>query len=220
MEKKTYLTEQEILNNQNEFLKLLSEINIQGADTEGLANYLLNSDFFTAPASTKYHCNFKGGLCLHSLNVYKNLANLYDVYKDLLPNPIDENSLKICGLFHDISKTNFYEVTIGNKKVYSDQGSKHDNMGKFDWVSVESFKVREPENRFIAGTHEENSVLLISRFIPLNQDETVAIMNHHMHTGDGIQFMDQTYICNQYPLAVLLHVADYMSTFILEGTAK
>lgn len=220
MEKKTYLTEDEILNNQNEFLKLLSEIDIQGADTEGLANYLLNSDFFTAPASTKYHCNFKGGLCLHSLNVYKNLANLYDVYRDLLTNPIDENSLKICGLFHDISKTNFYEVSIGNKKVYSDQGSKHDNMGKFDWVSVESFKVREPENRFIAGTHEENSVLLISRFIPLNQDETVAIMNHHMHTGDGIQFMDQTYICNQYPLAVLLHVADFMSCFLIEGTAK
>ena len=220
MEKITSLSEQQILDNKNEFLQLLSRIQIQNADTQGLANYLLNSDFFEAPASTKYHCNFKGGLCLHSLNVYKNLEHLYESYKDLIDLKIDEDSLLICGLFHDISKTNFYEVSIGNKKVYSEQGSKHDNMGKFDWVSVESYKVRDPENRFIAGTHEENSVLLLSRFIPLNQDETVAIMNHHMHTGDGIQFMDQTYICNQYPLAVLLHIADYLSTFIMEGTAK
>ena len=220
MEKITNLSEQQILDNKNEFLQLLSKIQIQNADTAGLANYLLNSDFFEAPASTKYHCNFKGGLCLHSLNVYKNLKHLYESYKDLIDLKIDEDSLLICGLFHDISKTNFYEVSIGNKKVYSDQGSKHDNMGKFDWVSVESYKVRDPENRFIAGTHEENSVLILSRFIPLNQDETVAIMNHHMHTGDGIQFMDQTYICNQYPLAVLLHIADFMSSFIMEGTAK
>ena len=214
------LNNDQIEENKNTFLQLLSKINIDGADTEGLANFLLNSDFFTAPASTKYHSNFSGGLCQHSLNVYYSLVNLYEMYKNVLPQPIDENSLLLCGLFHDISKTNFYEIYTANKKIYNDQGTKHDNMGKFDWVSVEAWKVRDAENRFLAGTHEENSVLLLGRFIPLNQEETIAIMNHHMHTGDGVVFMDQSALCNAHPLAVLLHTADFMATFLLEGVIK
>lgn len=214
------LTPEQIENNKMEFLQLVSQINIPNADTGGLVEFLDKADFFTAPASTKYHNNFEGGLCQHSLNVYHSLCNLYEQYKEVIPYEIDKNSLLICGLFHDISKTNFYQKSIGNKKIYNEQGTKHDNMGKFDWVSVETWTVRDPEDRFLAGTHEENSVLLISRFIPLNQEETVAIMNHHMHTGDGIQFMDQTHICNQYPLAVLLHSADFLVTYIQEGSIK
>jgi len=210
------LTPQQIEENKNLFISLVNQINIEGVDKDGLINYLLNSDFFFAPASTKYHSNFDGGLCQHSLNVYFALKDLYEMYKPTI-GPIDENSLLICGLFHDISKINFYEKYTSNKKIYSEQGSKHDNGGKFDWVAVDAWKVREPKDRFIAGTHEENSVLLLSRFIPLNNDETVAIMNHHMHTGDGVQFMDQTFICNQYPLAVLLHTADFLSTYCVEG---
>lgn len=216
----TPLTPQQIQDNKMQFLQFVAQIDIPNADTQGLVEFLDNGDFFSAPASTKYHCNYEGGLCQHSLNVCNNLLKLYEEFRDKLPQEIDRNSLLICGLFHDISKINYYEKTIGNKKIYNEQGSKHDNMGKFDWVSVETWKVREPENRFLAGTHEENSILLLSRYIPLNQEETVAIMNHHMHTGDGVQFMDQTFICNQYPLAVLLHMADYLSTFLCEGTVK
>lgn len=216
----TPLTNEQIEQNKNSFLQLLSQINIDGADTAGLADFLLNSDFFEAPASTKYHSNFKGGLCQHCLNVYYSLTNLYEMYKNILPQEIDQASLLICGLFHDISKANFYEVYTANKKIYNEQGTKHDNMGKFDWVSVEAYKVRDAENRFLAGTHEENSVLLLSRFIPLNDEEIIAIMNHHMHMGDGVVFMDQSAICNAHPLAVLLHSADYMATFLLEGVIK
>ena len=214
------LTPEQIEDNKMRFLKLVSEIDIQGADTAGLVTYLDNSDFFTAPASTKYHNNFKGGLCEHSLNVYYALVNLYEQYKDKLPYEIDKNSLLVVGLFHDISKTNYYEVEIRNKKMYTEHGKQHDNMGNFSWISVESWKVRDAENRFLAGTHEENSVLLLGRFIPLTQEETVAIMNHHMHIGDGVQFLDQSFICDNYPLAVLLHTADYLSSFILEGPVK
>ena len=207
----------EIQANKLKFLKLVEEIDVPGADTAGLVGYLDQGGFFDAPASTKYHANYAGGLCQHSLNVYYNLVSLYDQYKQYLPYEIDKNSLIICGLFHDISKTGFYEKQISNKKIYNEQGTKHDNMGKFDWVSVESWKVVDATNRFLAGTHEENSVLILGRFIPLCEQETVAIMNHHMHTGDGVQFMDQTFICDKYPLAVLLHMADYLSTFLLEG---
>lgn len=213
------LTPQQIEENKNVFINLIYSINIDGVDKDGLINYLLNSDFFFAPASTKYHSNYDGGLCQHSLNVYYALKNLYEQYRELT-GPIDENSLLVCGLFHDISKINFYEKTIMNKKIYNEQGTKHDNMGKFDWVSVEGWVVKEAEDRFLAGTHEENSVLLLSRFIPLNHDETVAILNHHMNTGNGNTNIDQSQICNKYPLAVLLHMADFIATYIEEGIVK
>lgn len=213
------LTPAEIEGNRIKFIDLINKITIEGVDKEALIGYLQNSDFFFAPASTKYHSNYDGGLCQHSLNVYYALINLYEQYKDFT-GPIDENSLLVCGLFHDISKINFYEKTIMNKKIYNEQGSKHDNLGKYEWVSVEAWTVRDPEDRFLAGTHEENSVLLLSRFIPLNHDETVAIMNHHMNTGNGNTNIDQSQICNKYPLAVLLHLADFAATYLEEGIVK
>ena len=45
----------------------------EGADK--LLEYLLSSDFFTAPASARFHCSFEGGLCEHSLNVYDCLVS-------------------------------------------------------------------------------------------------------------------------------------------------
>ena len=74
------LTPEQIESNKIEFLKLIAEINIDGADTQGLVDFLDSSDFFTAPASTQYHANYKGGLCEHSLKVYKNLVTLYNHY--------------------------------------------------------------------------------------------------------------------------------------------
>ena len=67
------LTRDQIEQNKQKFLELIASIQIDGADTEGLVNYLFSTDFFTAPASTIYHCNYDGGLCEHFLNVYFNL---------------------------------------------------------------------------------------------------------------------------------------------------
>lgn len=210
------LTPEQIQANKERFLSLINQINIPGADIQGLIQFLESSDFFIAPASTKYHSNFDGGLCQHSLNVYDSLIDLYEANKHLLQTQYEPSTLIAVALLHDISKANFYEKSIGNKKIYSDQGSKHDNMGKFDWVAVESWVVREPENRFLAGTHEENSMLLVSRYIPLNQEEIVSILNHHCHTNDGNQFYDQSAVMNTFPLLTLLHTADVIATFIKE----
>lgn len=219
MEKETkiILTKEQIESNKDEFLKLISEINIEGADTAGLVNFLIEHDFFTAPASTVYHLSTDGGLCLHSLNVYKTLQFLSDTY---FPGRYDKSSLLAVGLLHDISKVDFYEKTVINKKKYNEQGTKHDNLGKFDWFSEDAFRVKEPQNRFLAGSHEENSMLLVSQYIPLTMEETVAILHHHCNSNDGNQLLDLSNILNRYPLLSLLHMADFLSTFVLEIEPK
>ena len=211
------LTSEQIENNKNTFLNILSQVNIEGADMQGLIDFLCNkSDFFTAPASTLYHANYTGGLCQHSLNVYYSLCNLVDIYKNRIPE-YSEYSLIIVGLLHDISKTNFYEATTINKKIYNEKGTKHDNIGNFDWFAQEAFKVKDASERFLAGSHEVNSMLILSQYLPLTMEEMIAILNHHANTNNGNTLIDQSAIFSKYPLATLLHSADMLSTFILEN---
>lgn len=209
------LTEEQIEQHKQEFLQAVSNITIEGADIQGLVNWLTSSDFFTAPASTQYHASYKGGLCYHTLNVYHNMLKLYELYKDKLPS-VDPQSLIIVSLFHDVSKIDYYELYMMNKKVYNPNGTKHDNMGKFNWVAQEAYKVKEAKDRFLAVNHGVNSALLIGRFIPLSLDENVAIMNHMLNTDDKAVNYDQSAILNKYPLLALIHLADFASTFIDE----
>ena len=150
------LTEQQIKDNKNKFLQLVSEITLEEADTQGLVDFLMGSDFFEAPASTKFHCNFKGGLCLHSLNVYTVLCDLVNIYAK---GKYFDDTLKIVSLFHDISKTNFYEVTFRNVNT-----GKKDSYGKDIWVKEPSYKVREADNRFLATNHATILFIIIFTF--------------------------------------------------------
>lgn len=63
------------------------------------------TDFFTAPASTRYHLSEVGGLAKHSLNVYYRLAEYKKHYEINIP----DESIIIVGILHDICKTNYYE---------------------------------------------------------------------------------------------------------------
>lgn len=207
------LTNEQILENKSKYLQLLSEIDIEGADTQGLAEYLLNSDFFTAPASTQYHCNFDGGLCYHSLNVYSCLVNLVDQYaKD----KYSKSTLIVVALLHDLAKVDYYEKYVANRKIYGPNGSKHDNQGNFDWFAEEAFKVKDAKDRFLGGEHGFNSMILANRYIPMTYEETLAILHHHCGFGEAKQLYDLSAILNKYPLITLLHTADFLSTFILE----
>lgn len=203
------------------FLFLLGFIQREGANVEQLKQYLLSSDFFEAPASTVYHNSFEGGLCKHSLNVYNNLVRLVDAKFPVEEGcqPIySQETLILVSLFHDLSKTNFYERYYANKKVYDEAiGDKKDEHGKFYWASVPSYKVKDQRERFVLGTHGQNSAYMLSSFIPLTQEETAAIVNHHAGMdNDTARNNSLTEIYNTYPLAVLLHLADMMATYIDE----
>lgn len=208
------LNNDQIIENKNKFLQLVSEIDIPGADTEGLVEYLCNSDFFEAPASTQYHCNYAGGLCYHSLNVYNNLQQLCDLYT---PGKYEKSSIIAVALLHDISKTNFYEKYIANKKIYSANGTKHDNQGNFDWFAEEAYKVKDAKGRFLGGEHGFNSLMLANQYIPFTYEESLALVHHHFITESGKPLMDITPIYNRYSLCTLLHSADFLSTYIMEA---
>lgn len=209
------LTEKEIENNKNEFIELISKVERDGFDKEGLINKLNNSDFFIAPASSKYHCAYSGGLCEHSLNVYYNLIKIINSKDNLDKACYSEDSVIVSALLHDISKMNFYEQYFSNKKVYCDDGDKVDNLGKFKWVSVPSWKQRD--EKFVYGSHEMASEFIARQFIPLTLDESVAIL-HHMGGRNWDSAQDNiSCIFGQYQLAFCLHMADMMATYLDEG---
>lgn len=209
------LSKEMIEKNKKEFLNLVNSINRE-FDKEKLISWLNKSDFFTAPASTKYHCAYEGGLCAHSLNVYNGLKYLAYSYLPQLPLTekekeegvkskikYDEDTLKIVGLFHDISKANIYEKYKRNMK---------DANG--NWIQVEEYKTKD--DRFIFGSDEQTAEFMLSTFIPLTVEEKVAIL----HKSGGKAF-DSTQtsiplIFQNYDLAALLNCADILSCYVLE----
>lgn len=211
------LTKEQIEKNKETFLKLVNEINVDGMLKDELINYLERTDFFYAPASTIYHAAYVGGLCEHSLNVYNNLLKLVDQFASFTDNgaivrKFSESSLKIVALFHDISKANYYELYMRNVNT----GEKNDK-GKDIWIQVPTFKVKDGSERFVGVNHEVNSYIIISRYIPLSEDELIAICNHHCSMGEVMPNKDMSYILEKHPLTALLHMADFISTYITEN---
>lgn len=159
-----------------------------------------SSDFFTAPASTRFHAAYAGGLLNHSLNVFVALKELADAY---CPEQYSDETIAIVGLLHDICKANFYKVGMKNVK--------RDGV----WVQEPYYTV---EDKFPVG-HSEKSVIMIQSFMKLTADEIFAIRAHmgafdaSFKGGDG----SITKIFERCPLALLTHFADMIATYITES---
>lgn len=197
--------------NKGIFIELLNQIKREGFRKEELIKKLESSDFFTAPASTKYHGSFEGGLCAHSISVYYNLKNLITMKG--MESTIDPDTILILGLLHDMSKMNFYKKDYRNKKVYSEGGSKYDEGGRYDWVAEQTYSVIPQDERFLFGNHEETSEYMVSQYVPLSYIESAAIINHHAGMSfDSTEIAPQ--ILQRYPIAALLHIADMLAAYI------
>ncbi len=182
-----------------EFSTIFAE-KIKRKGAEEFFTWLSKTDFFTAPASTRYHGACESGLVMHSLNVYRCLLELQD-------RESDEN-IAVCGLLHDLCKTNFYKVSTRNEKA-AHPGA---------WEKVRDYFI---EDEFPYG-HGEKSVYLIERFMKLSPAEAMAIRWHMGGYDDSVKggsySIGQAY--DQYPLAVKLHIADIKATYLLEhGTS-
>ena len=201
--------------NKAEILELLNEVKRDGFNKEALYDYLMSSDFFTAPYTTQYQLSCEGGLAQHCLDVYKVLSTLNHVFNK---DKYSEETLILVGLFHCIGKSKFYEKYIMNKKEYSESGSKYDSMGHFDWVSVEAYKVKDASERFICGKDTNvNSVVILHSYTPLSCEEMSAILNQDCNTTD-IGLSGDTYNCmNKFSLVSMLHSAISLSTYVLEN---
>lgn len=215
------LTKKEIENNAADYYNLLRSTKRDGV--EDLIKYLESTDFEIAPASTKYHGSYEGGLCAHSLTVFHILKKLIEDYIELkelsFPNELADsyddliNSAIIVSLLHDISKVNLYEKTYSNKKVYSDTGSKWDENGRYDWQTVPGYKTSD-DTQFVIGNHEETSEFIARQFIPLRVSESAAIMHHHGGLGwDSVPVEAMSKVYNKYTLTLLLHEADLLAAY-------
>lgn len=182
------------------------------AGVDNLIEFIRKSDFYTAPASTRYHSCHEGGLLEHTLNVYDRLVSKFN--DELWKNKVDvsSDSLVIAALLHDLCKAYFYGTELKNKKEYHDKGTKSDSNGRFDWVTVLSYTV---DDKFAMG-HGEKSVFIIERFIRLTKEEAIAIRWHMLWTEPKEFYNTISKAIQQYPLILALHEADVESTYLLE----
>lgn len=181
---------------QQRFEQLFCEY-IKREGAQQLLDWLKKTDFFTAPASTKYHCACEHGLVMHSVSVFETMLQYFEEGESM-------ESYAICGLLHDVCKSQFYKVSLKNVK----------NQETGRWEQQEYYLV---EDQFPYG-HGEKSVFLIERFLRLKPSEAVAI-RWHMGGFDeaargGSYAISHAY--EKYPLAVKLHLADLHSTYLKE----
>lgn len=162
-----------------------------------LLEWLSGTDFFVAPASSRFHGCEPGGLLAHSLHVYDELQRLAKAYPGIT---IDEESAIIVALFHDLCKVNFYVPEKRNRK---------NALGQ--WESYDSYTIKE---RFCYGGHGSKSVFLVQYFMKLKPEEAVAINCHMGGFSEDPKSVSNAY--EQCQLAWILHVADEAATYIVE----
>lgn len=179
-----------------------------GADK--LLAWLETTDFFEAPASTRFHLSHPGGLVEHSIHVYHRLHDLFvserqnrenDPFIELSDN--EEETIAICGLLHDICKANFYAVEMRNRK--NEQGQ---------WEKYPFYVVNDQ----LPYGHGEKSVYIISGFMKLTREEAMAI-RWHMGFSDNDFKAGGFSVGNafeKFPLALLTHMADLQATYLDE----
>lgn len=194
--------EQNIINeNKQEFLKIARK-NIKRDGLEDLLKWLESTDFFEAPASSKFHSAEAGGLCFHSLNVYKRLLEMAEREWG---EDFNKETVTICALFHDVCKCCFYKTEYRNFK---------DENG--NWVKKPYYAIDDP----LPYGHGEKSVYIINGYMRLTREEALAI-NWHMGgfdkrvAGGDYQFSKAYY---KYPICVMTHLADVMATYLDETT--
>ena len=179
------------------FAELFTEY-IKRPGSDKLFAWLEQSDFFTAPASTRFHGNYEGGLCEHSVHVWEELVRLLKAYPEV---KVTAETAAIVSLLHDLCKIGCYKTELRNQKVNG------------IWVQRPVYVFEED---FCYGGHGSKSVYLIQKYMALTEAEATAI-NCHMGFADrspGDYSLGSAY--EQHPLAWLVHVADGSATYIRE----
>jgi len=186
--------------NRMDFLDILTNTTEIPKDNPKFMNYLEISDFYQAPASTKYHDSHEGGLLVHSLKTYENLLQLN--YQKMLG--FSDRSVAITALFHDICKVDFYRKTLRNQRM--EDGT---------WKRVQTYMV---EDQLPVGHGEKSAIILLNYQIKLTEEELLAI-RWHMGGWDasaqnfaGGQALSNAY--GKYKLPAALHLADMMATWL------
>lgn len=178
----------------------------EGSDK--LLEYLLSksSDFFTAPASTRFHGSYEGGLVEHSLHVYECLVDYLE--RERVKNTynllVDQESIAIVALLHDLCKVNCYK--LGTRNVKDEKGV---------WHTVPTYEFEDT----LPYGHGEKSVYIISGYMKLTREESFAIRYHMGFSGtEDSRSVGAAF--EMFPLAFALATADMEATYFLEGKTQ
>ncbi|MBO5727958.1 MAG: hydrolase [Oscillospiraceae bacterium] len=186
-----------------EFIEIFKE-NITRPGADALLDYLTNkSDFFTAPASARYHSAYEGGLCEHSVNVYHCLVDYLSRprVQELYGLEYSPETVAIVALLHDLCKIGCYKAGTRNVK---------DASGK--WQTVPTYNFDDP----LPYGHGEKSVYIANGFIRLTREEAMAIRWHMGFSGpEDNRMVGQA--LTQFPLAFALSTADMEASYFLEN---
>ncbi len=187
-----------------EFIEIYQKY-IKREGAEKLLAHLMSqsSDFFTAPASSRYHGAYEGGLVEHSLNVYESLRDYMERerVKELYGLEASDETIAIVALLHDLCKMNFYKP--GFRNVKDDNGV---------WQKVPTYEI---DDKLPYG-HGEKSVYIISGFMRLTREEAFAI-RYHMGFSGSEEPRNVGAAFEMFPLAFALSTADMEATYFLEG---
>lgn len=173
-------------------------------ESVALKDFLDGTDFWTAPASTRFHGDFKGGLSLHTLMVVKqSLIFAKPLLENFFTCPngekyrITAKDIFISALCHDFCKTGFYGVEYRNTK---------DLNG--NWIKQPFYKTKN-DNRNLG--HGNESVLMLLKIMPSmieNRPVLEAISRHmgfsDLSESDGYNYSNFL----ENPLVLLLQLAD------------
>lgn len=163
-----------------------------------------NSDFFTAPASTRYHSAYEGGLLEHSINVYECLRDYLarNKVRDEFGLSYSDETIAIVSLLHDLCKVNVYRVSTRNVK--------DPVTGQWKPMPYYEFDDNLPYG------HGEKSVYVISGFIRLTREEAFAI-RYHMGFSNEDDARNVGKAFELFPLALALSIADTEATYFVEA---
>ena len=176
------------------FIELLKKVDRDGMND--LLDFLEKSDFYKAPASTRFHGDYEGGLVEHSLKVYELLVD--KVKNSPVPIDVKEERLIIIALLHDICKANYYKVDYRNAK---------NEFG--EWEKVPYYTIDDT----IPYGHGEKSVMMITEYIKLTVEEKYCIRWHMGFTEPKEVYNTLGVAFKKYPIALLLHEADLEATY-------
>ena len=182
---------------EEKFIELLKSTNREGIDN--LIEFIKKTDFFTAPASTKFHGSYEKGLLEHSMKVYEILKE--KVKTAVVPIDTPAESIIIIALLHDICKANFYKIDYRNAK---------NALGV--WEKVPYYTVDDT----IPYGHGEKSVMMITEYIKLTPEEKYAIRWHMGYTEPKELYSTIGAAYKKYPIALLTFEADLESTYFFD----
>lgn len=185
------------------------QAHIRRPGSQRLLEYLQSpaSDFFEAPASTRFHGAYKGGLVDHSLNVYDCLNDYLSrerVKRVYGLDQISDETIAVVALLHDLCKINVYHPGKRNVKING------------EWQSVDTFEYHDA----LPYGHGEKSVYMITGFMRLSRDESFAIRYHMAFPSGNDDPRSIGYTFEHFPLAFALSTADMEATYFLESSGE